>query len=130
VRFEGHRFIRCHSSRKEQDRYFQRKARERTKNCIAYLEDLVNDLKKRNATDQLEDLWKQRDEIAAERNSLAENFDAVERLLQKRNKSARESPNGSLAARPLRISSRKYATCNAAKSLSNIYTFSRLLSRT
>src|ERR1700712_1862829 len=69
------------AKKREQDRRCQRMARERTKNRIAQLEGIVADLKQQGTSKQEQALWKQRDELAAERDALAQTLRTIERVI-------------------------------------------------
>lgn len=69
------------AKKREQDRHAQRVARERTRNRIIYLEAVVSELKQQNTTKQMQDLWKQHEQITAQRDSLVQTLRAVERAL-------------------------------------------------
>jgi len=69
------------AKKREQDRKCQRRAREKTRSRITHLEEMVASLKQENVTKEIQDVWKQRDEIAAERDALAETLRVVERAI-------------------------------------------------
>jgi hypothetical protein len=76
------------AKKREQDRRSQRMARERTKARLAYLEELVTKLKEQDSTKQLQAFWKERDEIAAERDAMAQTLRTIQRIIQDNKKVA------------------------------------------
>ncbi|VUC30185.1 unnamed protein product [Clonostachys rosea] len=69
------------AKKREQDRRCQRLARERTKNRISYLEGLVAELRQGGTNQQLQALWKQCDELAAERDAAIQSLSTIERSI-------------------------------------------------
>jgi hypothetical protein len=70
------------AKKREQDRHCQRRARERTKSRITQLEEMVASFKEKDSTEQIQTVWKQRDEIAAERDALAETLRIIVKTIQ------------------------------------------------
>lgn len=84
--------------KREQDRRCQRKAREKTKNRIAYLEGLVEDLKRHDASGEAANLLTQLSETRRERDMLANTLKNIEGALKN---------HGGLMATRIREPSRK-----------------------
>lgn len=63
--------------KRELDRRCQRLARERTKNRIAYLEELVDDFRKQDASGQIANLMRQLADVQKERDELAKTLKTI-----------------------------------------------------
>jgi Domain of unknown function (DUF3425) len=68
--------------KRELDRYAQRKARERTKSRIAYLEGLVEELRKDDSTGRVSSLMRQLDEVTKQRDELVRVMRTIENLVR------------------------------------------------
>ncbi|CAG9996368.1 unnamed protein product [Clonostachys byssicola] len=81
------------AKKREQDRRCQRLARERTKNRISYLEGLVAELRQEGTNQQLQALWKQCDELVAERDAAIQSLSTIERSIVNYRQTALRTPS-------------------------------------
>ncbi|KIW12679.1 hypothetical protein PV08_09957 [Exophiala spinifera] len=80
--------------KREQDKLSQRLARERTKNRIAHLESVIADLQQKNSNDKFMNIWRERDQLLADRKTLEQTLNTIEKALQVR----KEGPKTGLGA--------------------------------